>query len=178
MSVTDGSLTTDGAQQTVRIAGTVTTTTTGGSSTVTANQGTAAAIANAWPIKVTDGTNSVNVAVPSPNLGAALEVSTGTLIAFQTINALSASGPGVVSDLGAAKAQVSMVFSTTAGISAGAVALEVSQDNINWFRTSTPVTLTASTVGAISVTGAYRYARGYITTTVTGGTVSATIQGA
>jgi len=62
MSVTDGNLTTDGAQQTVRIAGVVQTTSSGGSSTVTANQGTAAPSASAWPIKIVDG-GGVNVAV-------------------------------------------------------------------------------------------------------------------
>ena len=175
MSVTDGSLTTDGAQQTVRIAGTVTTTSSGGSSTVTANQGTAAATASAWPIKVTDGTSAANIAVPGPNLGAGLVVSSGALVASVTQNALTAVGPGVVADFGSGKANITYVFTTTAGITAGAVALEVSQDNTNWFRTGTPVTLTASTTGAISVVGAYRYARGAITTTVTGGTVSGTL---
>jgi hypothetical protein len=58
MSVTDGSLTTDGAQQTVRIAGTVATTG-GGGGTVT--QGTPAASSSAWPVKVTDGTTDAKV---------------------------------------------------------------------------------------------------------------------
>lgn len=179
MSVTDGSLTTDGAQQTVRVIGTVTTTPGGTqavSGTVTANQGTAAATANAWPIKVTDGTSTVNIALPGPNLGAGMVVSTGTLIASTSLNALTAVGPGVVADFGSAKANVSMVFTATAGVGAGAVALEVSHDSSNWFRTGAPVTLTASTTGSIAISGnAFRYARAAITTTVTGGTVSATL---
>lgn len=178
MSVTDGSLTTDGAQQTVRVVGTVTATPTGTqtvSGTVTANQGTAAAVASAWPIKVTDGTSTANIAVPGPNLGAGMVVSTGALIASVSLNALTAVGPGVIADFGSAKANVTMVFTATAGVGAGAVALEVSHDNSNWFRTASPVTLVASTTGAISVVGAYRYARSAITTTVTGGTVSATL---
>jgi hypothetical protein len=106
-----------------------------------------------------------------------LLVTTGILNAPVTINALTAVGPGVVVDFGAAKANISAVFTTTAGISAGAVALEVSQDNSNWFRTGSPATLTASAVSNIAISGnAFRYARGAITTTVVGGTVSATIQ--
>jgi hypothetical protein len=175
VSVTDGSLTTDGAQQTVRVIGTVTATPTGTqavSGTVTANQGTAAATASAWPIKVTDGTDVATVA------GTALSVTSGIETAVTTINALTAAGPGVVVDFGSAKANVSAVFFTTAGISAGAVALEVSHDSSNWFRTATPVTLTASSVINIAISNnAFRYARGAITTTVTGGTVSATLMG-
>lgn len=179
MSVTDGSLTTDGAASTVRIIGTVTTTPGGTQTvagTVTANQGTAAAVASAWPIKVTDGTSTVNIALPGPNLGAGMVVSTGALISSTTINALTAVGPGVVVDFGSGKANISMVFTATAGVGAGAVALEVSHDNISWFRTGTPVTLAASTTGNIAIgSNAFRYARGAITTTVTGGTVSATL---
>lgn len=59
MSVTDGNLTTDGAQQTVRIAGTVSTTSSGSGGTVV--QGTPGTTANAWPVKVTDGTNTAAV---------------------------------------------------------------------------------------------------------------------
>lgn len=65
MSVTDGSLTTDGAQQSVRVIGSITTTPGAGTQTVagtvTANQGTAAALASGWPIKVTDGTVTAGI---------------------------------------------------------------------------------------------------------------------
>jgi hypothetical protein len=101
---------------------------------------------------------------------------TGALVPSVSLNALTAVGPGVVADFGSAKANVSMVFTATAGVGAGAVALEVSHDNSNWFRTGTPVTLVASTTGNIAISGnAFRYARAAITTTVTGGTVSATL---
>ena len=76
MSVTDGNLTTDGAQQTVRIAGTVQTSSSGGSSTVTANQGTPAAVANAWPIKIVDAAG-VNVANVAPSGGIKVFQDTG-----------------------------------------------------------------------------------------------------
>lgn len=166
MSVIDGSLTTDYAQQTVRIIGSA-------SSPITTTQGAPGTTANAWPIKVTDGTDTATVA------GTALSVTSGIETAVVTLNALTAVGPGVVVDFGSAKANVSMVFTATGGVSAGAVALEVSHDNSNWFQTGTPVTLAASTTGNIAIgNNAFRYARGEITTTVTGGTVSATLMAA
>lgn len=158
------------AEMTVRVEGTVATTSSGGTSTTTSNQGTAGATASAWPIKVTDGTDTATVA------GTALSITSGSETSATTINALTAVGPGVVVDFGSAKANFTMVYFTPAGITAGAVALEVSHDNSNWFRITSPSTLTASTVAAQTVSGnAYRYARGAITTTVTGGTVSATL---
>jgi len=177
VSVTDGSLTTDGAAQTVRLVGTVTTSPTGTQTvagTVTANQGTAAAVAQAWPIKNTDGTNTANIAVPGPNLGAGLVVSSGTLIASTTLSAVSATGAGTVADFGSAKQNITLVITAGTGVSAGAVALEVSQDNTNWFR-GTPVTQSAPGVTQSNQQGAWRYGRANVTTTITGGTVSATL---
>lgn len=177
MSVTDGSLTTDGAQQTVRVLGTVTAVPTGTQTvagTVTANQGTAGTAAQGWFTRITDGTDTATVA------GTALSITAGSETAVVSLNALTAVGPGVVVDFGSAKANISMVHTTTAGVSAGAVALEVSHDGLsNWFRTAAPVTLTASTVGNIAISAnAFRYARAAITTTVVGGTVSATLMAA
>lgn len=181
MSVTDGTLNLGAsAEETVRIVGTVTATPSGTQTvdgTVTANQGTAGTAAQGWFTKITDGTDTADVALPGANIGAGLVVTTGAIVATTTINALTAVGPGVVVDFGSGKINITMAHAATGGVSAGAVALEVSQDNINWFRSATD-TLTASTVGEITLTGAWRYARGAITTTVTGGTVSATLMGA
>jgi hypothetical protein len=155
VSVIDGNLTTDAAAQTVRVV-----------------SGVSAPIS----ISITQGGQTANIAVPGPNLGAGLVTTTGTLVPSISLNALTAVGPGVVADFGSAKANVSMVFTATAGVAAGAVALEVSHDNSSWFRTGTPVTLVASTTNNIAISGnAFRYARAAITTTVTGGTVSATL---
>lgn len=183
MSVTDGTITvTDEAEQTVRITGTVTSTPSGTQTvagTVTANQGTPAVTANAWPVEFSDGVSTVNIALPGPNLGAGMVATTGTLINSVTLDALTAVGPGVIADFGSAKQNISFTFTATAGVGAGAVALEVSHDNSNWFRTGAPVTLVASTTANIAITGnAFRYARGAITTTVTGGTVSGTLMAA
>jgi hypothetical protein len=158
------------------VVGTVTTTPGGTqavSGTVTANQGTPAAIANAWPIKFSDGTSTVNIALPGPNLGAGMVATTGTLVNSQTFNALSAVGPGVVADFGSAKANVSMVFLGT--VAAGTVVLDVSHDNSTWFQTSTPIAVTTTPQNIAVSNNAFRYARGRITATVTAGTVSATL---
>lgn len=131
----------------------------------------------AAPITVTQGGQTANVAVPGPNLGAGLVTTTGTLISSATLSAVSATGAGTVADFGSAKTNISLAITAGAGVSAGAVALEVSQDNTNWFR-GTPVTQSAPGVTQATITGAWRYARGNVTTIITGGTVSATLMGA
>lgn len=134
-------------------------------------------VSTTLPISVTQGGNTANVAVPGPNLGASLLVSTGVLVSSATLTAQSATGAGTVADFGAAKQQITLAITASAGVSAGAVALEVSQDNVNWFR-STPATQSAPGVTQVNQGGAWRYARGNVTTTITGGTVSATLMGA
>lgn len=134
-------------------------------------------VSTTLPISVTQGGNTANVAVPGPNLGASLLVSTGVLVSSATLTTQSATGAGTVADFGAAKQQITLAITASAGVSAGAVALEVSQDNVNWFR-STPATQSAPGVTQVNQGGAWRYARGNITTTITGGTVSATLMGA
>lgn len=156
MSVTDGSLSLKSSEQKVSIDGTAST---------------------AAPITVTQGGQTANVAVPGPNLGAGLVVTTGALIASTTLTAQSATGAGTVADFGSGKHAISLAVTAGAGVSAGVVALEVSQDNTNWFRTNGSA-LTAPGVTATTVTGAWRYARGNVTTTITGGTVSATVMAA
>lgn len=156
MSVTDGSLTGKFAEMRVAIDGTAST---------------------AAPITVTQGGNTANVAVPGPNLGAGLVTTTGTLISSTTLTAQSATGAGTVADFGSAKQHVTIAVTAGAGVSAGVVSLEVSQDNTNWFATAGGA-LTAPGVTSTTVTGAWRYARGNVTTTITGGTVSATLMAA
>lgn len=169
MTVVDGSITTDGAAQTVRIAGTVT--------TVAGTGGTGGTAANPSFTSIVQGGNTANVAVPGPNLGAGLVTTSGTLISSATLTAQSATGAGTVADFGSAKQQVTLAVTASAGVSAGAVALEVSQDNTNWFR-GTPATQSAPGVTQVNQGGAWRYARANVTTAITGGTVSATLMGA
>lgn len=113
--------------------------------------------------------------VPGPNMGAAVQVATGVQVAGTTLSAQSATGAGTVVDFGTARANITLAITTSAGVSAGATALELSQDNTNWFRRTAVTTNTASTVFQDSAVGAWRYARGNVTTTITGGTVSATL---
>jgi hypothetical protein len=117
---------------------------------------------------------SVGTAVPGPNLGVGLQVATGVLVSATTLSAV-ATGTGSTVDLGCARANVTLVMTTSAGVSAGAVALELSQDNVNFFRRTAVTTATATTVFQDSAVGAWRYARGVVTTNITGGTVSASL---
>lgn len=145
--------------------------------TVTANQGTAAATASAWPTKIGNGSANVDVAPAAPSgQGNALLVTGGVLVSTTTLSAASAVSNGTVVDYGAAKNNFTLVIVASAGVTAGVVALEVSHDNTNWYRHTTTVTTSAPGVSQVSMSGfAFRYARGVITTTITGGTVTATL---
>lgn len=130
----------------------------------------------AMNITSSDGAATANVALPGPNLGAGLVTTTGALVSSTTLTAQSATGAGTVADFGSAKQTLTIAVTASAGVSAGVVAIEVSQDNTNWFRTNGSA-LTAPGVTSTTVNGAWRYARGNVTTTITGGTVSATVMG-
>jgi hypothetical protein len=154
------------AEMTVRVEGTVTTS--GGTT------GVGGSSANPGFTSITQGGNVANVAVPGPNLGAGLIISSGSLVSATTLNALTAVGPGVVVDFGSGKARITGVTTATTGVTAGATTLMVSQDNVNYFP-GTAQTFTAPGVKADTAIGAWRYARVDITTLVVGGTVSATL---
>jgi hypothetical protein len=71
-----------------------------------------------------------------------------------------------------------MVVTSSAGVSAGAVTMQGSLDSVSWYTLGTAVsTTTASTTftPATSTTVPFRYVRALITTTITGGTISATV---
>jgi hypothetical protein len=91
-----------------------------------------------------------------------------------SLPALSTTGSGNQLDNSSVLANHTLVTISSAGISAGAVQLQGSLDNLNWANLGTPITLTASTVQTVSVTGApFRFVRANVSTNVTGGTVSA-----
>lgn len=164
----------------VNVSGTVTTTPSGTQTvagTVTANQGTAAATSGSWPVRITNNTSTVDVAPASPSsLGNALLVHSGVLISSTTLSAASAVSPGTAIDFGGARNNFTLVVVASAGVSAGVVALEVSQDNTNWYRHTGTVTTSAPGVFQTTMSNfAFRYARGAITTTITGGTVTCTL---
>lgn len=156
MSVTDGNLTGKLSEMKVSVDG---------------------AASTAAPITVTQGGNTANVAVPGSGLGFGLVTTTGALVASTTLSAQSATGAGTVVDFGSGKQSITLAVTASAGVSAGVVALEVSQDNTNWFVTNGSA-LTAPGVTSTTVNGAWRYARGDVTTAIVGGTVSATLMAA
>lgn len=182
MSVTDGSLTTDGAAQSVRVVGSITTSPGGTqtvSGTVTANQGTAAATANAWPTKLSNGTSTADLAPTAPSAqGNALLVTTGTINAAATLTAAT-TGNGTTVDFGAAKKCISLMIIPSAGVGAGAIDLQVSQNGTDWVKFgNSSATLAAGVNQQLTASSvAFRYARGVVSTTVTGGTVTCTLQG-
>ena|SRR6185312_358626 len=87
-------------------------------------------------------------------------------------------GPSVL-DNGGAAANHTLVTIASAGVSAGAVQLQGSLDNVNWANLGTPLTLTASTVQTTSVAGApFQFIRANVSTNLTGGTVAAWVASA
>jgi hypothetical protein len=159
------------AEMTVRIEGTVPISPTGTQTvagTVTANQGTAAAVASAWPIKVTDGTNTASIAVPGSG-GSALLVSTGTSAALTTLTAAT-TGNGTSYDLGAAKANISLAVVVNGTVTSGTVRLEGSHNGTDWILLNTSAALATGVNQDVSKSGvAYRFARGAVGTAVGGG---------
>ena len=83
-------------------------------------------------------------------------------------------------DNGAAKANHSLFVVSGTGVSAGVVTLQGSNDGVNWFSTATTVTTNAaSTAFAAGLANfPFQYVRAAITTTITGGTVTATVASA
>ncbi len=65
------------------------------------------------------------------------------------------------------------VCTGSSGIESGACTLDVSQDGVEWI--STALAATASTVTKATVTGAYRFVRASIGTTIEGGSVEVTV---
>lgn len=178
MSVTDGSLTTDYAQQSVRVIGTVTSVPSGTqtvSGTVTANQGTAAATAGAWPIKISNGTSTADLAPASASpLGNALLVTTGQLTSTTSLSAATGNTTGTVMDSGAAHRYCSVVAVGTSTLT-GNVNLMGSMDNTTFVQLATVALTAAGTVTVTSPAGAFRYFRADFSGSAGSGTVTAKI---
>lgn len=84
---------------------------------------------------------------------------------------------GTVVDAGEIRANSILVVVTSAGVTAGAVQLLGSIDNVNWYALGAPVTTnTASTVFTVPVANTpTRSLRARITTAIVGGTVTANV---
>lgn len=95
----------------------------------------------------------------------------------ESLSAVSAVGAGTVLDGVVVRPNAILVVTSSAGVSAGAVQLEGSLDQTNWFNIGSAVTTSAaSTTTVVSSTSAFaRFVRAAVTTAITGGTVSATV---
>jgi hypothetical protein len=95
-----------------------------------------------------------------------------------SLSAVSAAGSGAVLDAGDCMSDHTMVVTSSAGVTAGAVQLQGSLDGVNWFNLGSAVsTTTASTTFAPVVISnqPVRFLRANITTAITGGTVTAVV---
>jgi hypothetical protein len=95
-----------------------------------------------------------------------------------SLTAASAVGAGAVVDNGGCFSQHTLVVTTSAGVTAGAVQLQGSLDTVNWFNLGSPVSTAtaATTFPAVVVSDQpVRFLRGNVTTAITGGTVSAVV---
>lgn len=176
MSVTDGTLTTDEAQQTVRIKGSITTTPGAGtqtvSGTVTANQGTANTSANGWPVKVTDGT-IVNT-FDGTDGGLNVHVRNTTNIPVSVSGTTAVSGT-VTGNQGAATTNsLAWPFKITNGTSTADLAPSAASSQGNALLVTTgilnaPATLTAASSTGAGTTVDFGAAKQCITIVVTSG---------
>lgn len=180
MSVTDGVLAYDAAEQTVRVEGDLTIDT----STPLAIDGavdqgaSVASQASGWYVRVTDGSATASVAVPGAG-GSALLVATGTTAAVTTLTTAT-TGNGTSMDFGAARSNISLAVVVNGTVTDGTVRLEGSHNGTDWILLNTSATLATGANVDVSKTGvAYRFARGAIGTTVAGGgTVTVTVAAA
>jgi hypothetical protein len=96
-----------------------------------------------------------------------------------SLNAQSALNTlGAVLDGGVCRSSHIIVVTSSAGVASGAVQLQGSLDNVNWYNLGAAVNTNAasSTFAPVAVAGTpTRYLRATITTVITGGTISASI---
>jgi hypothetical protein len=106
-----------------------------------------------------------------------IEAHTLGLPAIVSLSAVSAVGAGSVLDGLCVRQNAILAVTTSAGVSAGAVQLEASLDGVNFWNAGSAVSTTAaSTTTSVVVSNVLaRYVRAAVTTTVTGGTISASV---
>jgi hypothetical protein len=90
---------------------------------------------------------------------------------------VSATGPGSVLDAVSCRGNAVMTVTTSAGVTAGSVQMQGSLDNTNWANVGSAIsTTTASTTTAVTATSQfYRYYRANVVTSITGGSITASI---
>lgn len=101
----------------------------------------------------------------------------GSTAATATLTTATAVGAGVTVDYANAKSDVTMAVIVTGTVATGVVRLEGSQDGVNWVKLADTAMLATGVNQQLTFSGgAFRWFRGNITETVTGGgTVAATL---
>jgi hypothetical protein len=150
------------AEQTVRIEGTVATSTGGTAGTASFS-------------KITDGTSTVAVVPGGSGNGAELLVSDGFINPVTTLNAVAANTTGTTVDAGAAQSNWTAVAVATGSPTAGTLTLELSVDGTTFVSSTATASVTAAGNFLISSTGrAARYAR--VSLTALTGTITLTVK--
>jgi hypothetical protein len=118
---------------------------------------------------------------------APLEITASTPLDVEPINSsatatttltAATTGTGTTVDFGTGTNDITMAILVTGTVTAGTVALDVSQDGTNWVMFSTSTLTTNTNTKLTSSAEVWRYARGRVTTNITGGaTVTCTIMG-
>jgi len=131
--------------------------------------------ATASSVKITDGTNVVNVVPGGAGNGPELSVSTGFVNPVTTLNAVAANTTGATVDAGAAQTNWCAVAVAGATPTAGTLTLELSVDGVAFVSSSVTASVTAAGNFLLASTGrAARYAR--VSLTGLTGTISLTVK--
>lgn len=127
-------------------------------------------------VRVEGDSTATPVSVSTPP-GTSLAVSIVTQTTATPTLTAATTGDGTTVDHGSAKANTSMIIIVNGTVTAGVVDLQVSQNGSDWVKISSSSTLATGVNQQLTLSSAaYRYARGVVSTTVTGGgSVTATI---
>ena len=117
----------------------------------------------------------IDSAVPVNVTGMVVATSDTSITPTTTLTAAT-TGTGTAVDFGRAQNDISLAILVTGTVTAGALALDVSQDGTNWVQFST-TSITSNTNNKLTASmEAWRYARGRVSTNITGGaTVTCTL---
>lgn len=122
------------------------------------------------------GTVTVAEPVDVNVLGTVTAATAGSTVASATLTTAT-TGNGTTVDFANAKSNVSLFIQVNGTVTAGVVDLQASQDGVNWVRVMFSSALATGVNQYLSVSGgAFRWYRGVVSDTVTGGgSVTATL---
>lgn len=126
-------------------------------------------------VQITDGTDSASINPATNGMPSTLEVSTGTLNAAVTLNAVTANATGTTVDAGSAHSNWTAIAEAAGSPTAGTLTLELSLDATAWVSSTVTASVTAAGNYLLSSTGrAARYAR--VNLTGLTGTITLTVR--